>query len=489
MKIILIALLLLHGFIMSAQTNYPDINKEIEEGNFLIASSMIDSVLNKGNLTFDEKYNLSFQEEKLNRIKLDFQKTKDDVLEFVRKYYPDADEKTLEKWEKDGSLEYKIIDGKKFYFNRGAANLFRVNKEAKKQKEKVDGLTIDKTDSFLSTYIPKALKESKELKKNLAGKATIKMNYTITLKPNEVPDGEIVRCWLPFPREGHSRQTDIKLLSVNSKEYIIADNENLQRTIYFEKTAHKDESTKFNIVFEVTNYAQLFNLNPGLPIQSQAEAGKILPYNKDSEEYKTFTSEREPHIVFTDQIKKLSEKIIGEEKNPYFKAKKIFEWISSNIPWAGAREYSTIENISNYCILNKHGDCGIKSLLFITLCRYNGIPAKWQSGWMLHPGSVNLHDWTEIYFEGFGWVPVDPSFGIQTYGKNSEEKDFFFGGTDAYHLIINDDFSQPLFPAKIYPRSETVDFQRGELEWRGGNLYFDKWNYDMKVEYETENSD
>jgi len=32
-------------------------------------------------------------------------------------------------------------------------------------------------------------------------------------------------------------------------------------------------------------------------------------------------------------------------------------------------------------------------------------------------------------------------------------------------------------------RSETVDFQRGELEWKGGNLYFDKWDYKMEVGY------
>ena len=40
-----------------------------------------------------------------------------------------------------------------------------------------------------------------------------------------------------------------------------------------------------------------------------------------------------------------------------------------------------------------------------------------------------------------------------------------------------------LFPAKIFPRSGTLDFQRGELEWRGGNIYFDKWDYHMDVEY------
>ena len=118
----------------------------------------------------------------------------------------------------------------------------------------------------------------------------------------------------------------------------------------------------------------------------------------------------------------------------------------------------------------------------MTLARYNGIPVKWQSGLMLHPNNNNLHDWGEMYFEGYGWVPVDQSFGL----TNSEDEDvewFFFGGIDAFHFIVNDDYSQPLFPAKIFPRSETVDFQRGEVEWRGGNLYFDKWDYFMEVDY------
>ena len=48
---------------------------------------------------------------------------------------------------------------------------------------------------------------------------------------------------------------------------------------------------------------------------------------------------------------------------------------------------------------------------------------------------------------------------------------------------VNTDYGMPLAPKKKYPRSETVDFQRGEVEWRGGNLYFDQWNYNWEIEY------
>jgi len=470
MKYFLLSLLM--TLFIHAQTKYPELNNLINSGEFNKATALIDEKINSGNLSYDEIFQLQFEKERLDRIRKDFNKTAEDVLKYIKKYYPNADETDLKKWEENGSLEYKVIDGKKWYFARAASNLFRINKEAKKQKEIVDGYKKDSLDEFLEQYVPKVLDESANSQESLVKPVTFRLNYTVTLNANAVPHGEVVRCWLPYPREGHNRQQNIKLLAVNSDEYIIASNDNLQRTIYFEKVAQKDQPTVFNIAIEVTNFAEVNFIKPNL----------IKPYNKNSGLYKTFTSERPPHIVFSDKIKKLSKEIVGDETNPYLIAKKIFTWISTNIPWAGAREYSTIENISEYCIDRKHGDCGIKTLLFMTLCRYNGIPVKWQSGWMLHPGEVNLHDWCEIYLEGYGWLPVDQSFGLVD-SEIEDEKYFFLGSIDPYHLIVNDDYSTPLFPAKIFPRSETVDFQRGELEWRGGNLYFDKWDYHMDVEY------
>jgi hypothetical protein len=400
MKITL--LLILFTTIVFTQTRYRDINTQINEGNFTEAIKMIDQKLSAENLITEKQLNLQFERERLDRIRKDFNKTDDDVINFVKKYYPNIKKSDLQKWEDDGSLEYNIIDGKKWYFARAASNLFLINKEAKKQKELVDGYQKDGLNVFLEKYIPQVLEESANAQGNLLKPVTFKLNYTVTVKANAVPEDEIIKCWLPFPREEHSRQTDIKLLAVNSDEYIIAKNDNPQRTVYLQKPAIKDQPTIFNMVLEVTNYNYL----------NFIRQDKIKPYNKESGLYQTYTAERPPHIVFTDKIKKLSKQIVGDEKNPYLIAKKIFTWISDNIPWAGAREYSTIENISDYCLTNKHGDCGIKTLLFMTLCRYNGIPAKWQSGWMLHPGEVNLHDWSEIYLEGYNWIPVDQSFGL-----------------------------------------------------------------------------
>ena len=128
------------------------------------------------------------------------------------------------------------------------------------------------------------------------------------------------------------------------------------------------------------------------------------------------------------------------------------------------------------------GDCGQQTFLFISMLRYKGIPARWQSGWMMPPDNENLHDWCEVYYEGTGWIPVDVSYDLQK-SENALLKDFYLSGIDSYRLIVNDGVAGPLHPLKKFLRSEPNDFQRGEVEWKGGNLYFDKWDYDMKIEY------
>ena len=226
---------------------------------------------------------------------------------------------------------------------------------------------------------------------------------------------------------------------------------------------------------KIKSFAQYFNLREM----------DILPYNKQSALYRLFTSEQPPHIIFSERIRNLSEEIVGDAAKPDEIVRRIYYWIDKNIPWAGALEYSLMPNMPEYVLDNMRGDCGMVTLLFMTLARHNGIPVRWQSGWMLHPGEVNLHDWCEVYYEGVGWVPLDMSFGLMP-SDNLQEREFYISGIDAYRLIVNDDIGVPLIPPKKFFRSEPWDFQRGELEWQGGNLYFDHWRYKMEVEYSAE---
>ena len=119
-------------------------------------------------------------------------------------------------------------------------------------------------------------------------------------------------------------------------------------------------------------------------------------------------------------------------------------------------------------------------MTFMTLCRLNGIPARWETGWTTDPVE-DMHDWCEIYLAPYGWVPADVTYGL-TDSSDGREKWFYLGGIDNGRLVLNTDYQQPLLSEEEFFRSEIVDFQRGEAEWSGGNLYFNQWNYNFNVE-------
>jgi transglutaminase-like putative cysteine protease len=306
-----------------------------------------------------------------------------------------------------------------------------------------------------------------------------KMTMTIKTDSDAVPAGEVIRCWMPYPRS-FPHQTDMKLVSSSSTVRWLAEPESPSRSVYLEQTAEKDRPTIFQITYTYT----VFGVN------NIVRADAVLPSNRGKTVYKDYTAEQPPHIVFTDDIKKLSKSIVGSETNPYLKAKKCYDWIVANIQYSYIVEYSTIPNISEYCLKHRYGDCGLEALLFITLCRLNGIPARWQSGWYTMPGGKTIHDWSEIYVEPYGWIPVDPYLGIEvrqifqtlTETERRELIDFYCGGLDPFRMMANSDHSMTLYPQKRSFRSDNVDFQRAELEYGTTNIYFDKWSFDLQVE-------
>lgn len=445
-----------------------DIYSNVEKGNYHVADSLIKLYISQNDISPKIKKQLLFESERMDRIKKDFTKSEKQIRKYLLKYYSENELDTLmERCEKSKALEFKMIDGVKKYFYRADRNMFLIDKLANKRKKQAEGDDNNILRSF-NTKNNQALYNLKLNNKELPERK-MEITYTLKVKPNKVPAGETIKAWLPFPHEIDNVQYDIKLLSASENNYKISSNKSKHRSVFMTAKAKKDSAKIFKIKYLITTKARV----------------NIIKDSKDlkiSEDLKEFVQERHPHIVFSDRIKELSKKLVNDDDLPYEKAQKIFTWIDKNIPWAGAREYSTIRHIPEYSLENMHGDCGIVSLLFITMCRYNGIPAKWESGWMLHPGDVGLHDWSEIYLEPYGWIPVDQSFGLSNF-DNPALRYFYLGSMDGYRLIVNEDYSHEFEPKKQHFRSETVDFQRGEVEWKGGNLFFDEWRYKMDVKY------
>ncbi len=409
--------------------------------------------------------------EVLRRIQLDFSLTPEQMLERLRGEIPDVTAEEMEQWRAQGVLQHRVIDGETRYFKRAAGNLFRSSPEARKRRRvavKPVGYRFN-----LPKHVKLLLDEAEQSGEALVH--PVKHHVRYTLRVNEghprLKKGAKVRCWLPFPQE-YRRQVGTRLISTQPSGGVAAPNGHPQRTVYFEQVIEDPTQVpSFSAEFEFTTSAYV----PNLSIED------VKPYNTAGTLYTEFTAERPPHIVFTPELKKIVAEAVGDETNPLEKSRCVFRWIDANIPWCSEMEYGTIPCIPAKALAARQGDCGVQGLLFITMCRAAGVPARWQSGWETLPNRSGMHDWSEFYVEPWGWLPADVSYGLQQHAEQ-RVREFFCGHMDPYRLIVNLDYGRELSPAKISFRSEPNDFQRGEIEIDGHNLYFDEWSWDFEVE-------
>ncbi|MEM8946903.1 MAG: transglutaminase domain-containing protein [Planctomycetota bacterium] len=414
------------------------------------------------------------QLEILRRTRRDFSLDQQTVLEQVQASIPDATAEDLQRWRESRALQSRTIDGEVRYFRRAVSNLYRFSEEAERRREEHAGEQPPSPGKFQFTkHIARLVALSDKSVDAEIYPVRHRVTYQLSVKSNHprVKTGAVVRAWLPFP-QSYRQQRDVQLLDSEPPVTLVTDNGVPHRTLYFEQVVDTSEiAPTFRASFEFVTSAYCPKLDPR----------KVQSYDIASESYRHYTAERLPHIQLSSEVRELAGQIVGEEANPLGKAIRVFRWVSQNIPWCGEMEYCIIPNLSAKGLRARRGDCGVQGMTFITLCRAAGVPARWQSGWETKPGEENMHDWSEVYIEPWGWLPVDASYGVRDH-EDSRVQNFLCGHMDAYRLIVNLDYARDLQPAKTSFRSEPNDFQRGEIEIDGHNLYFDEWSWNFDVE-------
>jgi hypothetical protein len=153
------------------------------------------------------------------RISLDFSLTEDQVKSQIEERFGPFSPADKENWEKKGWLEYRLFNGNKLYFKRAASNLMLL-KSFYEQKGKKQAESDNDSGKIFR------LKHTEEVLKTTVSNTTpvvpvdMKITYTITVKQDAVPDGETIRCWMPWPKENYPRQKNVKLLNTSNKEYL-----------------------------------------------------------------------------------------------------------------------------------------------------------------------------------------------------------------------------------------------------------------------------
>lgn len=284
--------------------------------------------------------------------------------------------------------------------------------------------------------------------------------------------GKTVHVYMPLPVE-YAQVRNLRLLGFEGTagEPVSVDNGSYpQRTARFETVIRGGEV--WQTEFEFDNETVFRNPDPSQVLFSQPSF---------------YTGEEAPHIRFTPYLRELTKSVTGGEQNPLLAAEKIYRFITSQVKYSFVRSYSTVEDIPEFTAANRKGDCGFQALLFITMCRIAGIPARWQSGLYATPLTVGSHDWAQYYVAPFGWLSADCSFGGSAFRQGDEKRRAYYGANlDPYRIPYASQFMHSFSREEEGLRDDPYDNQSGEVFCGGRFLRSGK---EFTVEYRLETAE
>lgn len=110
-------------------------------------------------------------------------------------------------------------------------------------------------------------------------------------------------------------------------------------------------------------------------------------------------------------IQKIVKDVVGPEKNLYWKARKLFQYLIENMEYQLSGGWNTAPTV----LKRGNGSCSEYSFSYISLCRAAGVPARYVGSLVVRGDDASyddvFHRWCEIYLPGYGWVPVDANAG------------------------------------------------------------------------------
>ena len=136
-------------------------------------------------------------------------------------------------------------------------------------------------------------------------------------------------------------------------------------------------------------------------------------------------------------IQDLAKKIAGGEKNPYWIARKVYEYLTENLsynlkPVGGWNPAPTV-------LKRGTASCSEYSYSMIALCRALSVPVRYVGTVSLRGDDASFddvfHRWTEVYLPPYGWIHFDANKGDQS---TQGGKVLGIGNVDARYIITTE---------------------------------------------------
>jgi transglutaminase-like putative cysteine protease/sugar lactone lactonase YvrE len=145
-----------------------------------------------------------------------------------------------------------------------------------------------------------------------------------------------------------------------------------------------------------------------------------------------YTADASRYRIDTPYMRETVKKIVGDEKNPYWIARKIYDFIIEHL------EYQMVGgwDVPEVVLKRGSGSCSEYTYTFVALCRAAGLPARYQGSVVVRGDDASVdeafHRWAQVYLPNYGWVPVDANRGD---AKSPADQGRGFGGLSNRFLI------------------------------------------------------
>lgn len=423
-----------------------DILRRKVHGDFEGAIQLIDSKLKSDKLSQAVRDSLIVQREIIVRLPEDYTYTREQAIKEVQQHISNFTEEEFDEREFKGEIDWIYINGIPHYFDRFYDTMIKTDVEFATRAGVYNvisdgGSVVHKKQEDPLSRASRVMRETGSLSKRITVRASIQ------IKDDYFKAGEVVRVHLPIPCDC-TQQSEIQIIKMEPNNGNLSPLDAPQRTVCWEE--EMIENHAFTVEYSYIYTAEYNDVNSIVPDKNQPSF---------------HIHEQPPHIMFTPYIRELALSLTEGLDSPLEKAKAIYDYVTLNMKYSFMRSYFCLENIAETAARNLKGDCGVMALLFITLCRCSGIPARWQSGLIARPDYCGAHDWAMFYIAPFGWLYADPSFGTGAVRENNEERrKFYFGNLDPFRMIANSEFQSDFTIPKDFWRADPYDNQSGEIE-------------------------
>ena len=439
-----------------------DILRRKLAGDFSGAIRLIDRKLALESTPQSLKNCLLAQREIILRLPGDYPYTRAQALERIRKHIPDFTEKEFEQRVDAGKIGWIYEEGGMSFFNRFFETLCKTEPGFAERA----GIAMRGAESAgkNSTAVNRLENCIQVLKERGSCRFRIRVRASLKVKDEVFVPGMYIRAHLPIPCQCED-QENITIEEISPAGGQIAPEDALQRTICWEETLQ--ENHPFTVQYSYVRRSVYRDIEQLQPLPEQPSF---------------CTQEEPPHILFTPYIRELAAQLTEGIQNPLEKARRFYDFITLNMTYTFMPAYFVLENIPENCARNFTGDCGVFALLFLTLCRSVGIPARWQSGLATEPDFCGAHDWVQFYVAPYGWLYADPSYGLAAARAGKEERrQFYFGNLDPYRMAANLGFQASFTVPKRHWRADPYDNQVGEMETPLHGLLYEEYEREKEV--------